>query len=250
MHVSGRDAMPRLGVWASEGYRQTCTLYTRGHAHGPAPNVLLLLSHLSPFPSRSPARCPVPPFRHAAGGAACCLVLWLQFRSSIPSRIPLPTVDASQLLRSVLAAVVGSVVMLTCLALLAAAPSLGWELWAITLVCAGVHLVFNVWAFRDSLAVAPFEGGWLCGLRAGEVEGAKAGDVDGAAVEGVGERDGSRYSGCSSDEESGRGKEIAAVEGREARRAGANGGAAAAAANEVRTGCMGEAADYQSGYVW
>lgn len=214
------------------------------------PFALAPLTSSCPLP-RPLSRLTLSPFRHAAGGAACCLVLWLQFRSSIPSRIPLPTVDASQLLRSVLAAVVGTVVMLTCLALLAAAPTLGWELWAITLVCAGVHLLFNIWTFRDSLTVAPFEGGWLCGLRAGEVKGVEEGEDEEPAVAGVVEGDGSHCSGCSSDEEWGRGKGAAAVEGSgeaaeggEARRAGdgralaagAKGGAAAAAAKEVSMG--------------
>eukprot|EP00198_Chlamydomonas_reinhardtii_P005436 XP_001694772.1 predicted protein [Chlamydomonas reinhardtii] len=86
-----------------------------------------------------------------AAGVVTFLVLLLEFRSSIPRRIPLPAVDASHMVRDRLGAVFGSVNMLTCLSLLAAAPTLGWELWAITLVCGGVHAVYNLWPFRASL---------------------------------------------------------------------------------------------------
>ena len=45
---------------------------------------------------------------------------------------------------------VGAVVLgtnaATCLSLLACASVLGWQMWAITLVCAGVSFVYNLWA--------------------------------------------------------------------------------------------------------
>ena len=44
-------------------------------------------------------------------------------------------------------AVFGTVNILACLALLAAAPTLGWPLWAITLVCAALHALYNFFAY-------------------------------------------------------------------------------------------------------
>ena len=41
----------------------------------------------------------------------------------------------------------GSCNILACLGLLAAAPSLGWELWPVTLVCAGLHAAYNTVAY-------------------------------------------------------------------------------------------------------
>ncbi|KAG2426104.1 hypothetical protein HXX76_013291 [Chlamydomonas incerta] len=60
-----------------------------------------------------------------AAGLVTFLVLLLEFHSSIPKSIPLPAVDASHMVRDRLGAWFGSANMLTCLALLAAAPSLG-----------------------------------------------------------------------------------------------------------------------------
>ncbi|KAG2453996.1 hypothetical protein HYH02_001039 [Chlamydomonas schloesseri] len=100
-----------------------------------------------------------------AAGLVTFLVLLLEFHAVIPRSIPLPTVDASHMIRDRLGAWFGSVNMLTCLALLAAAPTLGWEMWAITLVCGGVHAVFNLWPFRSSLTHiwGPLSECWTCG---------------------------------------------------------------------------------------
>ncbi|GIL42379.1 hypothetical protein Vafri_362 [Volvox africanus] len=98
-----------------------------------------------------------------AAGIACFAMLLLEFHKAIPVSIPLPTVDASHMLRDKLGAVLGSVNMLTCLGLLAGAPSLGWAMWAITLVCAGIHCVYNIWSYRTSLMHVPLGECWTCG---------------------------------------------------------------------------------------
>jgi hypothetical protein len=44
-------------------------------------------------------------------------------------------------------AVLGTLNVMACLALLAAAPTLGWPLWAITLACAALHATYNFLAY-------------------------------------------------------------------------------------------------------
>lgn len=44
-------------------------------------------------------------------------------------------------------AILGSINILACLAFLAAAPALGWELWVVTLVCAVLHALYNLIAY-------------------------------------------------------------------------------------------------------
>ncbi|GIL89624.1 hypothetical protein Vretimale_1798 [Volvox reticuliferus] len=105
-----------------------------------------------------------------AAGIACYAMLLLEFHKAIPASIPLPTVDASHMLRDKLGAVLGSVNMLTCLGLLAGAPSLGWAMWAITLVCAGIHCVYNLWAYRKSLTHVPLGECWTCGCAKADAE--------------------------------------------------------------------------------
>lgn len=51
-------------------------------------------------------------------------------------------------------AVLGSINIVACLAFLAAAPALGWELWLVTLVCAGLHAIYNF------VAYVVFKGRW------------------------------------------------------------------------------------------
>ncbi|PNH00320.1 GTPase Era, partial [Tetrabaena socialis] len=84
--------------------------------------------------------------------------------------------------------------MLSCLGLLAAAPTLGWSMWAITLVCAGVHVAYNVWAFRSSLLHVPLGECWTCGT---EREDSHAAAVAlAAASNGGGSSDGQREAGA------------------------------------------------------
>ncbi|EFJ51291.1 hypothetical protein VOLCADRAFT_116516 [Volvox carteri f. nagariensis] len=116
-----------------------------------------------------------------AAGLACFAMLLLEFHRNIPASIPLPTVDASHMLRDKLGAVLGSVNMLTCLGLLAAAPSLGWAMWAITLVCAGVHCVYNIWAFRTSLLHVPIGECWTCGCAKPDHEASATRDGSGGS---------------------------------------------------------------------
>ncbi|GLC51916.1 hypothetical protein PLESTB_000562700 [Pleodorina starrii] len=117
-----------------------------------------------------------------AAGLACFAMLLLEFHRHIPVSIPLPSVDASHMVRDKLGALVGSVNMLTCLGLLAAAPSLGWAMWAITLVCAGVQCVFNVWAYRSSLLHVPLGECWTCGCaEEDQGSGAAAAEAEGGS---------------------------------------------------------------------
>ncbi|KXZ50864.1 hypothetical protein GPECTOR_14g115 [Gonium pectorale] len=108
-----------------------------------------------------------------AAGAACIAALLLRFRSRIPPAVPLPAVDASAALRDRCGALLGGANMLACLGLLAAAPSLGWAMWAVTLVCAGLHCAYNAVALRGSLGglEAPLAECWTCGCGPAEAEG-------------------------------------------------------------------------------
>eukprot|EP00775_Hariotina_reticulata_P007983 gene7983-8181_t len=88
-----------------------------------------------------------------AAGMSCLAVLLVVHARHIPKRLTLPEVEPAVMLVDKMGAVLGSVNILVCLGLLAAGPSLGWELWAITLVCAGLHAVYNFIAYvalRDS----------------------------------------------------------------------------------------------------
>lgn len=85
-------------------------------------------------------------------------MLWFQFQSQLPTEVTLPTLDPGLLLSDHLGAVLGSINAVACLAFLAAASALGWQLWAITIVCAGIHMVYNIWSMllRKKLP-------WSCG---------------------------------------------------------------------------------------
>jgi Na+/H+ antiporter NhaD/arsenite permease-like protein len=76
--------------------------------------------------------------------AAVLLVLHIQH---LPKRLTLPDIEPAAMLVDKLGAVLGSVNMLVCLGLLAGGPSMGWELWVITLVCAGLHAVYKFVAY-------------------------------------------------------------------------------------------------------
>jgi hypothetical protein len=81
-------------------------------------------------------------------------VLLLVHARSVPRQLTLPDVQPALLLLDKPGAAFGSLNILGCLGLLAAAPSLGWELWPVTLVCAGLHAVYNF------VAYVPYEGRW------------------------------------------------------------------------------------------
>ena len=85
---------------------------------------------------------------------ACLAVLLLAHHRHIPKRIILPELQPAIMLVDKPGAVLGSINILACLGFLAAAPVLGWELWLVTLVSAGLHTVYNF------VAYVVFKGRW------------------------------------------------------------------------------------------
>jgi hypothetical protein len=74
-------------------------------------------------------------------------VLLLVHARNMPRQLALPDLQPAVLLFDKPGAAFGSLNILGCLGLLAAAPSLGWELWPVALVCAGLHVVYNFVAY-------------------------------------------------------------------------------------------------------
>jgi hypothetical protein len=77
----------------------------------------------------------------------CLLVLLLIHGRHIPRRLTIPEVNPRSMLCDTPGAIFGTVNVLGCLGLLAAAPTLNWPLWAVTLACAGLHLSYNFMAY-------------------------------------------------------------------------------------------------------
>jgi hypothetical protein len=84
---------------------------------------------------------------------ALCVVLLLHARH-IPQRLSLPDLQPSAMLVDAPGAVFGSTNILVCLGVLAAAPSLHWPLYQVTLVCAGLAMAYNFAAY------VLFKGAW------------------------------------------------------------------------------------------
>jgi hypothetical protein len=94
----------------------------------------------------------------AAAGLAGTVVLYMTHRRALPTRLALPNIPPASVLSDPWGAVFGAVNLAVCLALLAAAPSLGFHLWVITLVCAGASCAYGLCAY----VLAPL---WLLRLR-------------------------------------------------------------------------------------
>ena len=86
---------------------------------------------------------PLPLLLSQVSGAVCIGVLYAQFRHSLPVDIRLPRVDPDTLLTDRYGAVIGAANMGLCLLLLVLAPTLGWDMWVITLICALLHMTYN-----------------------------------------------------------------------------------------------------------
>lgn len=82
----------------------------------------------------------------AAGFAALAAVLAVHWHH-IPRRLQLPALHPAMMLVDKPGAILGSINILCCLGLLAAAPALKWELWLVTLVCALLHALYNFTAY-------------------------------------------------------------------------------------------------------
>jgi hypothetical protein len=82
----------------------------------------------------------------AAGFAALAAVLAVHWHH-IPRRLQLPALHPAMMLVDKPGAILGSINILCCLGLLAAAPALKWELWLVTLVCALLHALYNFIAY-------------------------------------------------------------------------------------------------------
>lgn len=81
-----------------------------------------------------------------AAGLGALGVLYVQFKSQLPPKVCLPSIEPSLMLTDKLGAVLGTLNLLACLGLLAAAPTLKWELWLVTLVSAGVQMIYNLYS--------------------------------------------------------------------------------------------------------
>jgi hypothetical protein len=77
----------------------------------------------------------------------CLLVLLLIHGRHIPRRLTIPAINPRTMLCDTPGAFFGTVNVLGCLGLLAAAPTLNWPLWTVTLVCAGLHMSYNFVAY-------------------------------------------------------------------------------------------------------
>jgi hypothetical protein len=88
-----------------------------------------------------------PPGNPTVGGLASLGVNWALHRHTLPKQLPLPSLHPASMLADVPGAWFAAANLLTCLALLAAAPALGWPLWVITAVCAAVHMAYNAGAY-------------------------------------------------------------------------------------------------------
>ncbi|KIZ02603.1 hypothetical protein MNEG_5352 [Monoraphidium neglectum] len=83
----------------------------------------------------------------AAAGLAATTVLYLTHRRALPARLALPEIPPASVLSDPWGAAFGAANLAVCLALLAAAPSLGFPLWAVTLVCAGASCAYGLCAY-------------------------------------------------------------------------------------------------------
>jgi hypothetical protein len=83
----------------------------------------------------------------AAAGLAATLVLYLTHRRALPARLALPDIPPASVLVDPLGAALGTVNLAACLALLAAAPTLKFPMWAVTLACAGAAMAYNAVAY-------------------------------------------------------------------------------------------------------
>ncbi|KAI8464268.1 MAG: arsenical pump membrane protein-domain-containing protein [Monoraphidium minutum] len=77
-----------------------------------------------------------------AAGLAAAALLYLQHRAALPPRLSPPDIEPRVALCDPWGAALGAANLAVCLVLLAAAPSLGFPLWAITLACAAVICLY------------------------------------------------------------------------------------------------------------
>ncbi len=89
-----------------------------------------------------------PPTSAAAGGVSIAQ-LYLSVRHRLPDRLELPRTSPNSMLTDKVGAYFGVANMSCCLLLLALAPSLHWDMWLITLVCALIHAAYNVVAMMS-----------------------------------------------------------------------------------------------------
>ncbi len=98
------------------------------------------------------------PASSAASGAVGTLHVYLAHRSALPEQLQLPDTDPAALLTDRVGACFGTANLATCLLLLALAPTLGWDMWVITLAGALLHGAYNLVAL---VARDPHSGHWL-----------------------------------------------------------------------------------------
>ncbi|KAL6756406.1 arsenical pump membrane protein-domain-containing protein [Haematococcus lacustris] len=91
-----------------------------------------------------------------ASAACCILQLYLGCRRSLPHLLQLPATPAAAMLTDRLGAALGTGLLLGCLLLLALAPSLNWDMWLITLVCALLSAAYNAVAMVAWAASGPW----------------------------------------------------------------------------------------------
>jgi len=124
-----------------------------------------------------------------AAGLSAILVLYLTHRRALPPHLKLPSILPALVLADPWGAVFGTVNLAVCLALLAAAPSLRFPMWAVTLVCAGATCAHNLVTYvavpwgRAAVTKRRLRGQ---GGGRSEVELLPHGQVDGSGVDGGG----------------------------------------------------------------
>jgi Na+/H+ antiporter NhaD/arsenite permease-like protein len=120
------------------------------------------------------ARAMALPALAATLAALACLYLLQNHRNKLPERVSVPaTPSPKSLVSDSWGAAFSSLCLLVCLAVLAAAPSVGWALWPPVLGCCGVQLAFSVARY----GFAGFGGGWGDYFEAVEAAAAPAEDV-------------------------------------------------------------------------
>ncbi|KAF8062069.1 HCF173 [Scenedesmus sp. PABB004] len=154
--ATGADAVPFLAASFTAANVWSMLLFVgaaprgRGRGAGNPTNIIVATAYRMGFADYS--RWMALPT--LAAGLACLCALLAEHLRRVPARLALPALAPGAMLTDAPGAALGAANILGCLALLAAAPSLGWELWPVTLVSAGLQAAYNF------VAYVAFRGRW------------------------------------------------------------------------------------------
>jgi hypothetical protein len=177
-------------------------------------------------------------------------LLYSAYRSQLPEMVQMPELHPNEALGDRLGAVVGSALLLACLAMLAAAGYLGWELWAVALAFAVAHAAFDLVTRVAAPAVglrARYRGlPGCCCCRSAASAGQEHGGRHAAVAAGTSEHGGIQLqalAGTAADPRCGAGAAAGGVQALQGKqRAGSSGGGQRLASEGVQAGPSGDAA--------